>query len=139
MRFVLIALLCTVAWAQPEPVPAPTTWRVARENFVAPQGATPPKLLTGKYSSSLQAGSNHTVSVAFQISDKGVPFGIRIDNSSDTESTDEVIALIREWRFEAAMKGGFPVTSNGYLDLSTVQAPPQPTRPKPKKVSQIPK
>jgi len=62
------------------------------------------------------------VSVSFQVSDKGVPFDIHVDNSSDTESTDEVIALIREWRFEAAMKDGFPISSVGYLDLLMGQA-----------------
>ncbi len=116
------ALLCTIAWAQQEPPPAPSTWRVARQNFITPAGAIPPKLVKSQYSSSLQAGSDHAVSVSFKISDQGVPFDIQIENSSDTDSTDEVIALIREWRFEAATKDVFPISSAGYLDLLMGQA-----------------
>jgi TonB family protein len=127
------ALLGTIAWAQQEPPSAPTTWRVAKRNFIAPLGASPPKLVKWQYSSSLQAGSNHAVSVSFQISDKGVPFDVQVENSSDTESTDEVIAMIREWRFEAAMKDGLPVSSGGYLDLLMGQEPAQPPDGKPRR------
>jgi hypothetical protein len=61
---------------------------------------------------------NHSVSVLFEIDEHGVPFNIRVEHSTDAQSEDEVIALIREWRFEAAMKNGLPVTARGFLDLS---------------------
>jgi hypothetical protein len=75
------------------------SWRVARENFTVPAGASPPKLVTAQYSSSLQGAPDRTVSVSFDISEKGLPFNIQVQMSPDTESANEVIALIREWRY----------------------------------------
>jgi hypothetical protein len=124
------ALLCAIAWAQERPVTLAVSWHVARENFTAPPGATLPKLVKGQYSTSLKAGLNHAASISFEISEKGIPFNIRVENSSDTESADEVIALIREWRFEAAMKNGLPVPSNGLLDLSIGDGTARPRKKK---------
>lgn len=41
----------------------------------------------------------------------------------------EVIALIREWRFEAARRGGIPIVMRGYLELeldTVAKARPRP-------------
>ena len=112
------ALVCATIWAQETSPTAPISWRIARENFTAPLGAIPPKLVTAQYSSSLQGAPDRTVSVSFDISEKGLPFNIQVQKSPDTESSNEVIALIREWRFEAATKDGFPVQASGFLDLT---------------------
>jgi TonB family protein len=58
------------------------------------------------------------VSVSFEISDKGLPINIQADKSSDKELEEEVIAMIREWRFLAALRNGTPVVSQAYVDLS---------------------
>jgi hypothetical protein len=47
------------------------------------------------------------------INQRGVPFNIQVDKSSDKDLDDEVIAMIREWRFEAALNGGVGVPSRG--------------------------
>ncbi|MDQ2949062.1 MAG: energy transducer TonB, partial [Acidobacteriota bacterium] len=69
-----------------------------------PEGSIRPQLITAPQPArqgSLQTGS---VSVSFEISEKGVPFNIKVDKSSNEALEAEVIALIREWRFEAAMR-----------------------------------
>jgi len=37
---------------------------------------------------------------------------------SDPQWNDEVVALIREWRFQAALDHGTAVASRGLIDLS---------------------
>jgi hypothetical protein len=41
-----------------------------------------------------------------------------VDKSSDKELHDEVIAMILDWRFKAALRGNVPVPSQAYMDLS---------------------
>ena len=56
--------------------------------------------------------------VSFDVDEQGVPNHIHVENSSTPELDDEVIALIREWRFEAAMRNGIPFAVHGYLDFA---------------------
>jgi hypothetical protein len=43
---------------------------------------------------------------------------IQVDKSSDKELEDEVIALIREWRFETVLMGDVPVVRHAHVELS---------------------
>jgi outer membrane biosynthesis protein TonB len=52
-----------------------------------------------------------------------LPIDIQIDKSSDKELDDEVIAMIREWRFEAALRGDVALASRAYIDLSIGDLP----------------
>jgi hypothetical protein len=56
--------------------------------------------------------------VSFEITEKGIPVNVQVDKSSDKELHDEVIAMILEWRFKAALRGNVPVPSQAYMDLS---------------------
>jgi TonB family protein len=58
------------------------------------------------------------VSVSFEINKKGLPINIQVDKSSDKELEDEVIALIREWRFEAVLMGDVPDVTHARVELS---------------------
>ena len=49
---------------------------------------------------------------------KGVPVNIHVGNSTDPSNADEVIAMIREWRFQAASRNGTAMTARGYLDFA---------------------
>ena len=108
-------------------------WHISKASVELPLGALSPRLI-----SALQAvppkipSPDSFVSVRFQISQKGVPFEIRVDKSSDQELEDEVIAMIREWRFEAALRGDVPFVTQAQLDLSgaPVRRPAHP-RPAP--------
>jgi hypothetical protein len=60
---------------------------------------------------------------------------VHVDRSTGPDFEDEVLALIREWRFQAAMRNGVPIQVHGYLDFShgiDPQAPvPQAPAPQP--------
>jgi hypothetical protein len=131
--FYLVAMAFTLS-AQESAAPEPATWHIDSQQFIAPPGASKPSPVKIIRSSTLPATLNHSVSVIFEISDKGVPFNVRVEHSSDAESADEVIALLREWRFEAFVRDGVPLVSKGYLDLSLNEAPtpvpPVANRPK---------
>jgi hypothetical protein len=59
----------------------------------------------------------HQLPAGPHIDEQGVPSNVHVDNASDPESTDEVLALIREWRFLASLRNGAPVASRGTLDF----------------------
>ena len=94
-----------------------------------PYGAVGPKLISAPQSSQTKFPSTASMSVSFGIDQNGIPFNIQIDKSSDKELDDEVIAMIREWRFEAALSGGVTVQSHVYLDLSVGDGPLARRRP----------
>jgi TonB family protein len=94
------------------------SWHVARAAFSTPEGATRPVLLKARYPQRSSQVPNATVSVSFDVSEQGVPVNVRVEDASDAASADEVIALIREWRFLAALKQGIPVQARGFIDFA---------------------
>jgi TonB family protein len=110
------------------PVTADTNgvWHVSKAFADVPRGAVSPKLISAPQSSvaKIPVVAAALVSVSFQIDERGTPFNIQIDKSSDKDLDDEVIAMIREWRFEAALSGGVAIQSRVSIDLSTGQLPP---------------
>jgi TonB family protein len=99
-------------------------WHVSKASADIPPGAVSPRLVSAPQPVQTKAPPTALVSVSFDIDQRGVPFNIQVDKSSDKDLDDEVIAMIREWRFEAALNGGVAVSSRGYLDLSIGDAPP---------------
>lgn len=57
---------------------------------------------------------------------QGIPTNIRVDESSDPKWNDEVTALIREWRFRAALNNGSAVEAHGFIDLTRGLVSPAP-------------
>ena len=99
-------------------------WHIARASVELPQDATGPRLISAPQAVPSKIPSPDSfVYIRFQISEKGVPFEIRVDKSSDQELEDEVIAMIREWRFEAALRGDVRFVSQAQLDLSGAPRP----------------
>jgi TonB family protein len=119
------------------PVVAQTTgaWHIVKASVDLPRDVVSPKLTLAPQSTQSKIPTPDSfVSVRFEITEKGVPINIQVDKSSDKELEEEVIALIREWRFEAALKSGLPVGSQAYIDLSGDVAPlPQNGRPRPRR------
>jgi TonB family protein len=117
------------------PLAAQTTgaWHIVRASVDLPRDVVSPKLTLAPQSTQSKLPTPDSfVSVRFEINEKGVPVNIQVDKSSDKELEEEVIALIREWRFEAALRGGGPVPAQAYMDLSGSAAPlPQNGRPRP--------
>jgi TonB family protein len=97
---------------------------LAQASADIPVGAASPRLISAPQPVQTKAPQPALVSVSFEIDERGIPTNIQIDKSSDKDLDDEVIAMIREWRFEAALNGGEGVPSRGYLDLSIGDAPP---------------
>jgi TonB family protein len=93
------------------------SWRLEGAAFNVPRGATPPHLVQAPYPPPSGTEPAGEVKLSFDVDEHGIPTNIHVESSSDRQLEDEVVALIREWRFQAAMKGGFPVAARGYLDF----------------------
>ena len=93
-------------------------WRPAGISFTAPQDATRPVLLTAPLPGPAGVPESAAVRVSFNVSEQGVPTDIQVEYSSGPNWDDEVIALIREWRFQAALQNGVAVPSRGLVDFS---------------------
>lgn len=116
------------------PLGAGTTgfFHISRAFADVPSDASIPRLISAPQSSQPRDFRAGSVSVSFEINEKGLPINIQIDKSSDKELDDEVIAMIREWRFEAALRGDVALASRAYVDLSFGDLPPEGRRPKKK-------
>jgi len=130
--FAPIAVAGTIRVPLPMATETTGAWRVAKASVEVPGDTVSPILISAPQPAQSNVTSTGLVSVTFEIDDKGIPVNIQVDKSSNKELEDEVIALIREWRFEAALKGGVRVVSQAHLELSGDVAPlPQNGRPRP--------
>jgi TonB family protein len=93
------------------------SWHLEGAAFNVPQGAIQPRLVQAPYPPPFGPELTGSVRLSFDVNEQGIPTNIHVENSSDPQWEDEVTALIREWRFQAAMKDGFPVPAHGYLDF----------------------
>jgi hypothetical protein len=59
-----------------------------------------------------------TARLGFDVSPLGRPVNIQIEDTSDPNSNDEVINLIREWRFLAALQHGAAIQAHATFDLT---------------------
>jgi TonB family protein len=111
----------------------PGEWSLAHAQFTAPPGATPPSILSAPYPRRCGQTENSpvpvqvnvapqgpppSVRVAFDVDAQGLPANIQVEDSSDPKCSDEVMALIREWRFQAALNDGTAVQSHARFDLT---------------------
>jgi TonB family protein len=124
--FAILAAAETVHVSLPLRTDVAGVWHLSNAFADVPQGAASPKLISTPQPPATKTVARAFVSVSFQIDERGRPFNIQIDKSSDKELDDEVIAMIREWRFEAALSGGFAVQSRASINLSIGQLPPGP-------------
>jgi len=97
---------------------APREWNLARVSFTTPPGATRPVLLQAQYRPPAGLPEDASVRLSFDVDVQGVPTNIQVDESSDPQWNDEVVAMIREWRFQAALDNGTAVASRVFMDLS---------------------
>jgi TonB family protein len=107
-------------------LPDPRAWHLDGAAFQVPQGATQPRLVQANYPPPSGLEMTGAVRLSFDVNEQGIPTNIHVESSSDPQWEDEVTALIREWRFQAAMKDGLPVAAHGSLDFGrgdTIGAP----------------
>lgn len=97
----------------------PNDWSLSRAQFTVPTGATPPKLLIAPYAAQAAGLREYvTVRVGFDVSPQGSPVNIQIEDTSDPNWNDDVINLIREWRFLGALNNGTLIQSHAEFDLT---------------------
>jgi TonB family protein len=90
---------------------------LSRMAFTSPQGGQP-ALVSAQYRPIAGLPQNAEFRVSFDVDPQGRPINVRVDKSSNPEYDDDVIALIREWRFQAALNNGSAFQGHGSIDLT---------------------
>jgi TonB family protein len=94
-------------------------WHIAKASVELPKDAVSPKLTVAPQTTQSKIPTPDSfVSVSFEINEKGLPINLQVDKSSDKELEEEVIAMIREWRFEAALRDGIPIATPASVEVS---------------------
>ncbi len=94
-------------------------WRLSPLSVDLPEGVTAPAFVSApEQAALLHEARLGSVSVSFEIDEKGIPANVQVYQSSNKELKDEVIAFIRELRFRAALRGDLPVVSSGRMTLT---------------------
>lgn len=78
----------------------------------------PVAVVTPRISSDF-AGS--TVEVAFTVDVAGKPVNLSVVSAVDTELSDSVLAAIKQWRFQPAVRDGAPVATKVVLPVRIVE------------------
>ncbi len=111
-------------------------WHVIRAVFRPPtELATRPTLIRAKFPPTVDQEENASVTIAFDISAKGVPVNVRAVKSSDAKWESELLtAVSRGWRFRPGIINGKPVTVPAWFEFvrgSHSPIPPLPIPPAP--------
>jgi TonB family protein len=86
-------------------------WHATRAAFQTPPQATRPVLIKVKFPATVDLEENASVTMAFDISPKGVPLNVRVVKSSDAMWEKELLAAVRDgWRFRPGMIDRKPIT-----------------------------
>jgi TonB family protein len=109
-------------------------WHLNGAIFRTEPGVSAPTIVRATYPDMTQDSRFATFRIAAQIDERGIPREVQVVYSSDPSLDDEVIRLIREWRFQAAQKAGqaVPVTAEFEFShgVAPVPATPVPVRRK---------
>jgi len=90
---------------------------LARMAFSAPQGSQP-ALLSAQYRPIAGLPDKAEFRVSFDVDRQGRPVNVHVDQSSDPQYDDDVIALIREWHFQGALNSGSAFQGHASIDLT---------------------
>ena len=120
LLFVAVQAADTVRVTLPLATETTGVWHISKAFADVPKNAVAPTLISAPQRARTKdtAAAVGLFSVSFEITEKGIPVNVQVDRSSDKELHDEVIAMILEWRFKAALRGHVPVPSQAYMDLS---------------------
>lgn len=92
-------------------------WSLNGAQFNVPDNASQPSILAAPFPKRSARAQNVTARVSFDISPQGTPVNIQVERSSDPAVDQEVIDLIREWRFLAALRNGTAIQTHATFDL----------------------
>jgi TonB family protein len=119
LLFVAVQAADTIRVTLPLATETTGVWHISKASADVPRNAVSPTLISAPQRAHRKdTPAVGLFSVSFQITEKGIPVNIQVEKSSNKELDDEVIAMIREWRFAAALRGDVPVASQAYIDLS---------------------
>ncbi|HEV2690716.1 MAG TPA: TonB family protein [Bryobacteraceae bacterium] len=94
-------------------------WHLARAAFTQPTGATRARIVKAKYPGPSGPAERATVTVSFDVDEKGRPTNFQAEKSSDPKWESEVIALVSKgWEFEPGVKGGQPIAVHATFDFA---------------------
>jgi TonB family protein len=92
-------------------------WHLTRAEFRLPEGASRPVLETAQDPGSAADADRATVTMAFDIDEKGVPVDVQVEKASDENWARDVTAALREWKFAPAHKDGVAVSVPCTMDF----------------------
>src|SRR4029077_2279429 len=117
LLFVAVQAADTVRVTLPLATETTGVWHISKAFADVPKNAVPPTLISAPQRARKKdtAAAVGLFSVYFEITEKGIPVNVQVDKSSDKELHDEVIAMIMEWRFKAALLDHVPVPSQAYM------------------------
>ena len=107
-------------------------WHVVRAAFRLPTLETRPALIKVKFPPTVDLEENASVTIAFDISPKGVPANLDIVKSSDAKWEGELLAAVRDgWRFRPGIVDGKPATVPAWFEFVRGSHSPIPSVPIP--------
>jgi TonB family protein len=83
-------------------------WHLEAVNFDAPVGASRPEVIRSAFPKEVQ-GEDASVSVSFDITEKGEPTNLTLVNAAFLNSEATVLESVTQWRFKPATKDGTPI------------------------------
>jgi TonB family protein len=90
----------------------------ARLNFTLPPGASRPELIVGKLPGNPAAAGDRALRFHVRVDMEGVPENIAVLGSTDNEWEEQVLRVIRGWRFRPASVDGVAVPADGVFELA---------------------
>jgi TonB family protein len=92
----------------------------------APEGVPGPSVLKSERPASPARGERVSVTLSFDVDERGIPANLHVEKISDEKWEAGMIASLKEWRFNGAVKDGRPVLVPCTLSFSLGEAPSGP-------------
>jgi TonB family protein len=107
-------------------------WHVAHAAFQSATPKTRPVLTKVKFPPTVDEEENVSVTMAFNVSPKGVPANLRIVKSSDAKWESDLLGAVRQgWRFRPGTVDGKPATVPAWFEFVRGSHSPIPAVPIP--------
>jgi TonB family protein len=80
-------------------------WQTGNIAFKPPEGATRPRVVSTKFPGH-PADAGFSVTVSFEVDERGRPVNLHADKASDPEWEGKVLDAVKDWRFDPGVKDG---------------------------------
>ena len=104
----------------------PSEWHLKLAAFAPAQNVSRAVLMKAPYPHTSGRADPASVSVSFDVNESGVPANVQVEKSSDPKWESEVIALVRDWRFEPGLQDGRPAPVHATLNFARGDGSPAP-------------